>query len=99
MGGGILLLMPGCASMFPTTRATTRSAWTNYADVQAAFDRIVPYQTRTNDLKTLGFDPAAAPNIKILTYVDIIPLFMPNPAMTKAELQPAVRECIEAREN
>jgi len=84
--------------MLPTSRATIQTQWKNFTEVQAAFNRIVPYQTRTNDLKALGFDPKASPNVKVLTYVDIIPRFMPNPAMTKKDLHPAVRECIEAKE-
>ncbi|HEU5070542.1 MAG TPA: hypothetical protein VFV96_09030 [Verrucomicrobiae bacterium] len=98
VGCGLLVFAVGCSSVLPTTRTTFKSQWTNYADVQAAFDQIVPYQTTTTDLKALGFDPQTTPNIKVLTYVEVIQHFMPNPGITKADLDPAVLACIEARD-
>jgi hypothetical protein len=51
-----------------------------------------------NELAGLGFDPDANPNVKILTYLDLIERFMPNPSITKEDLDAEVRACIEARE-
>lgn len=96
--GLLLLIATGCASLLPTSRTTTRSQWTNYDQVDAAFAKIIPFQTRTNDLKTLGFDPSVSPNVHLLTYVDIVHHFIPNSAITKADLPQAVRDCIRARE-
>ena len=36
--------------------------------------------------------------MKILTYVEVAQYFMPNPSITKADLNPAVRDCIQAEE-
>jgi hypothetical protein len=94
----VVFLMSGCAALFPTERRTTESRWKTYAEVADAFDQIVPDQTTTKDLGTLGFDPTTSPNVKILTYVDIIQRFMPNPGITKADLHPSVRACIDAKE-
>jgi len=96
-GAGLLVLVGGC-SVLPTTRVISKSVFTNYTQVQASFDRIVPYQTHTSELKSLGFDPANSPNVKTLTYVDVMRYFMPNPAITKADLHPSVYECIDAKE-
>jgi len=98
-GAGILVFLGGGCSVLPTTETVTRSQFTNYTQVVAAFDAIVPYRTRTTDLKALGLDPTVSPNVKVLTYVQVIQYFMPNPAITKADLHPAVRECIDAQEN
>ena len=95
---GAMVLTSGCASMFPTKRVTTESRWTNYAQVQAAFDLIQTNRTTVADLKSMGFDPTASPNLKILTYVDLIQRFMPNPGIRLEDLHPAVRACIEAKE-
>ena len=95
---GAMVLTSGCASLFPTTRSTTESRWTNYAQVQVAFDLIQTNQTTVSDLKKMGFDPAASPNIKILTYVDLIQRFMPNPGIRLEDLHPAVRACIDSKE-
>jgi len=95
---GAMVLMTGCASMFPTSRSTTESRWKSFAEVQSAFDQIRTNRTTSVQLKSLGFDPSASPNLKILTYVDIIQRFMPNQGIRMEDLHPAVRACIEAKE-
>jgi hypothetical protein len=96
---GLIFLTAGCKSLFPHDQSTTISRWKNYRDVTAAFKTIVPYHTTVNDLQILGFDPRITPNIKALTYVDIIQTFMPTPAIHMKDLPDAVRECIEAKEH
>jgi hypothetical protein len=96
---GAMLLTTGCRSLFSSSESTTVSRWKSYDEVELAFLRITPYQTTVADLRTLGFDPKDSPNVKILTYVDIIQTFMPNPAIHKQDLPDAVRECIAAKEN
>lgn len=95
----MMLLAAGCCSVLPTTESKSQTQFTNFTQVAAAFDAIVPYQTRTDDLKALGLEPSVSPNVKMLTYVQVIQFFMPNPGITKADLHPAVLECIEAQEN
>jgi hypothetical protein len=95
----VLWLGAGCACMFPRTQTNTESKWSSYKEVAAEFDKIVPYQTHTVDLKELGFHPLVSPNVKILTYVEVMQYFMPNQAITKADLNPSVRACIEAQEH
>lgn len=95
---GAMLLTAGCRSLFSSSQSTTVSRWKNYDDVERAFQKITPYQTTVQDLRTLGFDPKGSPNVKILTYVDIIQAFMPNPAIQMQDLPAAVRECITAKE-
>jgi hypothetical protein len=94
----VALLAAGCRSLFSSSQSTTVSRWNSYSEVEAAFGKITPYHTSIADLKSLGFHPAASPNVKILTYVDIVQTFMPNPAIRMEDLPPAVRECIEAKE-
>lgn len=98
IAGGTGLLLAGCASLFPKSGAATEAMWKSYDEVQAAFDRIVPHETSVNELECLGFHPNVSPNVRLLTYVDIIQRFIPNPAITKDDLDEAVRACIEARE-
>src|ERR1700752_277783 len=73
-----MLLTSGCKSLFPSNSTTVNSRWKTYAQVAGAFDKIQPYNTDANGLKNLGFDPAISPNVKILTYVEILPIFLPN---------------------
>jgi hypothetical protein len=58
----------------------------------------VPHKTTVADLKGLGFDPVATPNVKILTYLDLINRFIPNNSIRMQDLQPDVRSCIESKD-
>ena len=84
--------------MFPTDDRRTRTPWTNFMEAQAAFDKVKPHVTTVGDLRELGFDPHTTPNVKILTYLDLINRFIPNNSITKADLPPDVALCIEAKE-
>ena len=95
---GMVILTAGCRSLFSSSQSITVSRWNSYTNVEAAFEKIVPRQTTLADLQKLGFDPKASPNVKILTYVDVIMIFMPNPGIDKQDLPEAVRECIQTRE-
>ncbi len=96
---GAIVLTSGCASLFPTKRTTTESRWKTFNEVQASFNQVETNRTTEAQLKKMGFDPAASPNVKVLTYVDIIQRFMPNQGISLADVHPAVRRCIEAKEH
>jgi hypothetical protein len=99
--GLVLLLLCsccGCAFLLPRTQSTTKSKWGSYEEARAAFEQIVPNETRVEQLNAWGFDPTTNPNVKVLTYLDVVQRFMPNPSITKEDLDEAVRKCIDARE-
>jgi hypothetical protein len=98
------LVLPtiGCKSqdksLFISENLRSVTTWDNFDQAEAAFQKIIPHQTRVQDLKALGFDPHTTPNIKILNYLDIIERFIPNSSITKDDLHPDVRSCIELKE-
>lgn len=94
---GALLLTTGCQSMFISRQSTTLTQWTNWDQVNLAFNKIAPNHTTTTDLQTMGFDPKVTPNIKIMPYVDIMPLFMPNPNIHMDDLPVGVRVYVQAK--
>jgi len=94
-----MLLTAGCKSMFSHSESTMVSRWHSYDEVNAAFEKIAPNCTTVDDLRTLGFHPQVSPNVKILSYVDIVQTFMPNPGIHLKDLPDPVRTCIEAKEN
>lgn len=47
--------------------------------------------------KRLGFDPFSIPNVKILTYLDIIQRFIFNPSIKKEDLDEGIQRCIDAK--
>ena len=65
----ILSLTSGCASMHSSGRSEAKSPWPDFASAKAAFDSITPGQTSIAELRTLGFDPYANPNVRILNYL------------------------------
>src|SRR4030095_11650974 len=87
------LLTSGCKSLFSSSSQRTRTTWQNFEQAQSAYDRVVPHKTTISELKTMGFDPHQTPNVKILTYLDIIQRFIPNASITLNDLQEDVRAC------
>jgi len=61
-------------------------------------DKIIPNQTTVEELKALGLDPHSSPNIKVLTYLDVIQRFIPNPIDHQDDLPPDIKKCIESRD-
>ncbi|MEW6306231.1 MAG: hypothetical protein AB1705_22420 [Verrucomicrobiota bacterium] len=92
------LLQTGCSSLFTSGRSTVKSPWNNFAEAKAAFDKIEPGKTKKLELQEIGFDPYTNPNVRILTYLDIMNRFLPNNSMRLEDLPPAVRDCLKAQE-
>ena len=84
--------------MLPREVKGPRTSWQSFDEAQAAFDKIIPHKTTVSELKGLGFDPVSTPNVKILTYLDLINRFLPNNSITLKDLQPDVRDCIESKD-
>ena len=93
-----LSLNSGCSGMLPSIKQTTKSPWQRFADAKKSFDKIIPNQTRRKELKKLGFDPFRVPNVKLVTYLDLMKIFLPNQSIIMADLDPGVRSCLEAKD-
>jgi len=99
----LLALVPlstGCKSvLLPTdNNYQPQNTWQTYEQALAAFDKIVPHQTSVHDLCGMGFDPTNSPNMKVMTYLDVIQRFLPNQSVTKADMPNDVRYCLEAKD-
>ncbi len=94
----LVITTTGCKSLFTSTSQRARTPWQNFDEAETAFDKIVPHKTTVPELKSMGFDPLTTPNIKILTYLDLIQRFIPNSSITMADLQSDVRACIESKD-
>jgi hypothetical protein len=90
--------LSGCGGVLPRSHQSVNVTWKSFNEAKAAFDRIEPGVTSVADLKSLGFDPYTSPNTTILTYLDVIKYFMPNQAIRLEDLDPAVQDCIRARD-
>ncbi len=94
-----LFTLQGCASWLPSGKTDVKSPWNTFAETKTAFDKIIPNQTTKEDLKTLGYDPFASPNITILTYLEIIQLFTANPAFKKEDLDKELTDCLDVKKH
>jgi len=88
----------GCSGMLPSIKQTTQSPWQRFADAKKSFDKIISNQTTRKDLKKLGFDPFTVPNVKLVTYLDLMKIFLPNQSIRMADIDPGVRSCLETRD-
>ncbi|WP_461481714.1 hypothetical protein [Porticoccus sp.] len=93
-----VLALCGCGSSLPKGEAKTQSQWQTFDEAKAAYDSIRLFETNTADLRALGFDPYTAPNVRILSYLDIIQVFSPNDSVKPDDLPPSVHSCIKSRE-
>lgn len=95
----IVLISVGCGSLLPSVKEKTKTYWETFDEAKTAFEKITPYKTTDEDLHNLGFDPFSTPNLKILTYLDIIQRFMFNPSIKKEDLDEGIQTCINAKVN
>lgn len=96
--GGLLICSMGCKALLPKEDKRTQNKWQSFHDAQKAFDQIAPHKTTLEDLHAMGFDYSKTPNLKILTYLEIIDRFIPNASIALEDLDPDVRDCIEAKD-
>jgi hypothetical protein len=94
----LVVITTGCRAMLPSESSRAQTPWKNFEEAQIAYDRVIPHKTTVEELKEQGFDPHMTPNVRILTYVDLINYFLPNDSISMKDLQPDVRACIESKD-
>jgi hypothetical protein len=85
----------GCGSMLPRGSSDTPTGFATFAQAQAAAEQVVPLQTRTEELKNLGFDPVAGSNVTLIPYPEIIARLAPYPGVPLEKLDRGIQQCIE----
>lgn len=73
-------------------------AFQTYDSMHAAFARVTPARTTLSDLKAIGFDPAATPNIREVNYLQIAQIFLPHPGIPFSAMPAGVQACVAAQE-
>ncbi len=96
----IVLLLTGCGTLLPSVKEITKTyEWETFDEAKTAFEKIIPYETTSDDLKKIGFDPNSTPNLVILSHLDIVRRFMLNPSIKKEDLDAGIQSCIDAKTN
>lgn len=103
---GLLFFTGGCAtqSLLPTRGVYTESSFETYVQVESVVDKIIVGETKYSDLVNVGLDLENIPNVKKLTYLDVMSKFkLDSPSrftlFNKIELPIGVLKTLAAREN
>lgn len=102
----LLLFTGGCAtqSLLPTQGVYTESSFETYTQVEGVVEKIVLGETKYSDLVKMGLDLENIPNVKRLTYLDVMSKFkLDSPSrytlFNKIELPVGVLKMLAARED
>jgi len=87
----------GCGHLLPRGSSAAASPFDSYDAAREALEKVVPYQTTSDELKGLGFDPQATANVTIIPYPEVVTRLAPNPGIPLEALEPGVRDCILAQ--
>lgn len=91
------LALGGCASLLPRGSTDTPSPFASYAQAVAAIEQVVPFQTRATQLRALGFDPDTGSNVTVIPYPEVLARLVPYSGVPLGELDPGIRQCIQAK--
>ena len=91
-------LLAACTDMLPKGRTDIASRFDSFESARAAIDKVLPYRTSIDDLREIGFDVQAAANVKQIPYPEVVSRLAPNPSVPLNQLDPGIRDCIEARQ-
>ena len=94
----VVVLVSGCGSTLPKGEMKTKSPWNTFEQAKTSYDSIILNSTTTDDLQELGFDPYHTPNVRILSYLEILQRFNPNNSVKNEDLPPTVKSCLASRE-
>jgi hypothetical protein len=102
----LILLSGGCATqaLLPSQGIYTESSFETYKQVESVVSKIKIGKTKYSDLVKLGFDLEKMPNVKRLTYLDVMTKFkLDSPSrytiFNDIELPDGVIKTLKAREN
>ncbi len=102
---GLLFFTGGCTtqSLLPTQGVYTESSFETYTQVEGVVDKIVVGETKYSDLVKMGLDLENIPNVKRLTYLDVMSKFkLDSPSrftlFNKIELPAGVLKMLAAKE-
>lgn len=90
-------MLASCASVLPSSVQTTESRWKSFDEAREAFARIQPGVTTAQDLWAMGFDPFKQPNIRLLNYLEVTRIFLPNESVRLSDLHPDVQACLKTQ--
>jgi hypothetical protein len=92
-----LFLLAGCGSLLPSEQAEVLSPFSDYLDAEIRYSQAQPGKTTRSELFSLGFDPLAQGNGKMLSFIDLRLMFV-QPNVPIAYLPDGLIRCLEAKD-
>jgi hypothetical protein len=92
-----LIYVSGCSSLLPSERAEVQSPFNDYLDAEIRYSQAIPGRTTRSELFSLGFDPLAEGNGKMLSFIDVRLMFV-QPNVPISYLPDGLMECLEAKD-
>jgi hypothetical protein len=90
-------LLSACASLLPSAH-TDSATFADFEAARSAVEGLLPPEGFTAAPDIATFDPMHHPNATLLTQADVVRMFfIPNTLLTRADLDPGVITCVEAR--
>jgi hypothetical protein len=94
-----LAFCSGCKTLLPSGQETSNGTWKNYAQVENTFKEIGPNKTTTADLSRLGIHFSRTPNLRVLTYLDVMEIFkLDSTIFNNIKLPPGMKEALDKHE-
>jgi hypothetical protein len=88
------LALAGCSHLLPHASSNTPSPFASFEEAQAAAGKVVAFQTRLPELRTLGFDWQAGKNVTVIPYPDVLARLAPYSGVPMDKLDPGIRQCV-----
>ncbi|UTW07059.1 hypothetical protein [Pseudomonas benzenivorans] len=92
-----LIYLSGCSSLLPSERVEAQSPFDDYLDAEIRYAQALPGRTSRSELFSLGFDPLAEGNGKMLSFIDVRLMFV-QPNIPIEYLPEGLLECLEAKD-
>ncbi|MBS7661519.1 hypothetical protein I0D00_06080 [Pseudomonas lalucatii] len=92
-----LVFLHGCSSLLPSERVEVQSPFGDYLDAEIRYSQAIPGRTSRSELFSLGFDPLAEGNGKMLSFIDVRLMFV-QPNVPIDYLPDGLMECLEAKD-
>jgi hypothetical protein len=90
-------LLSACATLLPSAH-TDSSTFADFEAARSAVEALLPLGADAATQTVGAFDPLHHPNATLLTQADVVRMFfIPNTLLTRADLDPGVLSCVEAR--
>ena len=89
----------GCKTLLPSGEQGSLAPWDSYSQAESIFKKITPNKTTIEGLRELGIDFHKTPNLKTLTYLDVMERFkLDSTLLNSIKLPDGIQEALNQHE-